>query len=251
MRVKKAIATSLIVNFLGLNLAIAAEKPLPPLPGAEVNIHNHQTAPLATAQEDPNEIEGPIVQPESRYLKSGYDLTVELISELDSRTSRVGQVIGTKLLLPIDLNGKIVIPEGSIVVGEIKKLSKANNAGKNASMTVHFNHIEMANGYKIPISGRIKTVENDGVLTGGNYKKQLQKSLAMGATTTAGGALTGLGLGLLSSAAAIGSVVGLIIGGALGFGWLFFKKGKSINIPKNTKLLVNLEYDVAITGIGL
>lgn len=248
---KKFVSTSLIINFLSLNLAMATEKPLPPLPAVTPRVGQIEQIEPIKSTPIKNGKDSVMVQPESRYLKSGQDLTVELIDTIDSRTLKPGQIISAKLLLPVDLNGKIVIPEGALIKGKVMKLERATNAGKNASTYIHFDHIEVGSGYKIPISGKIKTLDNTGILSGGNYRKQLEKALAMGTTTTAGGVLAGLGVGLLSSAVAVGSFVGLIVGGVLGFGWLFLKKGKPVNVPAGTNLLVNLEYDVAIKNIGL
>lgn len=242
---KKIIATSLVINFLGLNLSLAADKPLPMLPNVAPEIEQLTDTPIKNGEKSV------MVQPDSRYLKAGEDLTVEILENINSASARPGDIITAKLLLPVDLNGKIVIPEGSLVIGKITQLQKITSTGKDAKIKIHFKEIRVGRNYRIPISGIIKTVDNTGILTGGNYKKQLQESIAMGATTTAGGAIAGLGLGLLSSAAAVGSCVGLVVGGVLGFGWLFFKQGKPIQVPAGTNLLVNLEYDVAITDIGL
>ncbi len=160
---------------------------------------------------------------------------------INSQRNKVGETFSTALSHPISVDGNIIIPAGSEVIGQITYTEDSRRAGKNAKMEIKFTHIRLPNGPRIPIVGKIMTQDNTGVLKGGTVKNQLVSGVKQEAIATAGGALIGTGIGAIAGSAGAGMAVGATGGGVLGLGWLIWRKGKPVKIDSGTKMVVVLE----------
>ncbi len=166
---------------------------------------------------------------------------------INSYTNKVGEKIIAKIAEPITVNGQIIIPPGSEIIGQITYIENSGRIGKNGVMEVKFTGIELPYSHRIPVMGKILTIDNTGILKGGSVKKQLARTVSTGAVTTAGGTLAGLGIGsVVGGAAATGAAVGTAIGGVLGIVFMFARKGKEVVIPRGTKLNIVLEHPVTV-----
>ncbi len=166
---------------------------------------------------------------------------------INSYTSKVGEKIIAKIAEPIAVNGQIIIPPGSEIIGQITYIENSGRVGKNGVMEVKFTSVELPYSHRIPVMGKILTVDNTGILKGGSIKKQLVTTVSTGAVTTASGTLAGLGIGsVIGGAAGAGAAVGTAIGGVLGIAFMFARKGKEVIIPRGTKLNVILEQPVTV-----
>ncbi len=188
---------------------------------------------------------------ENASIKAGENFAVELMDEIDSQSASVGDEITAKLLFPIEIDNQVIIPEGSIVKGKIKTLKHAGGWYKNAQAEVEFYQIECQDNYKLPIIAKIKTKDNSGVLIGGEGVERFGKVFSSLSVLSLGGALAGLGIGLMGSYALVGAAIGFSCGVFAGSGWLFFQKGKPVNIPAGTKLIITLQNDVAVNGFDI
>lgn len=189
--------------------------------------------------------------PKNTSIKAGENFAVELIDDINSQNALPGDEISAKLLFPIEIENQVIIPEGSIVKGEIKTLKKAGGWYKNAQAEIEFTQIECRDNYKLPIIAKIKTKDDSGMLMGASGASRFGKVFSALATVSLGGALAGFGIGLMSSYALVGAAIGFVCGTAIASTGLFFKKGKSINIPAGTKLIITLENDVAVDGFDI
>lgn len=160
---------------------------------------------------------------------------------ISTQRSRVGEVFTATLNHPISVDGNIIVPAGSEVVGQITYIEDSGRVGKNAKMEIKFTSIKPPYSSKIPITGKVLTQDNTGVLKGGTLKDQLVKGIKTEAIAAGGGTLIGTGIGAIAGSVGTGAAVGAAGGGILGLGWIFWRKGKEVKIPIGTKMVIVLE----------
>ena len=178
----------------------------------------------------------------------GTNLRINTNATINSLSSRVGDIFTAKLVEPIYLKGRTVIPDGSEVIGQVTFVEKAGRGNKAGTMEIKFISIKPPYAFKVPIVAKLVTFDNTGILKGGSLKKQIVTSAATGAVATAGGTLAGLSLGsLIGGAAGAGAVFGTAVGGLLGIGYIIGKKGKEVVIPRGTDMTIVLEQPLSIS----
>lgn len=238
--IKKIVAITILTSFLSLNSCLAAI----PLQYSD-NVEAQLEEILGDAQTQ-NE-----TSTEYNYLKAGESFAIELLDDICSQGSEQDEKITARLIFPLELNGQIIAPEGSVLTGKIIKLHQAGGWYKSAVADIEFQEIDCGNNYKLPILAKIKTKDGSGLLKGAAGKERFGKVFSAIFATSLGGALAGLGIGLMSSSALVGAVAGITCGAIICSGWLFFQKGKPINIPAGTKLVITLKNDISVDGFEI
>ncbi|OGH99840.1 MAG: hypothetical protein A2039_04515 [Candidatus Melainabacteria bacterium GWA2_34_9] len=167
-------------------------------------------------------------------------------SEITTKKNHVGEIFTATLNQPISMGSDIVVPAGSEVFGQVTYSEDAGRVGRNAIMEIKFTSVKPPYGHKIPMMGKIVTKDNTGVLRGGSLKQQLVKNVSSVAVTTVGGLAVGTGIGAIASEAGIGAAVGSITGGVVGLGYIIIRKGREVNMPIGTKMVIILEQPLTV-----
>jgi hypothetical protein len=139
---------------------------------------------------------------ERRDLPEGTSVTVRLTDSVESGTASVGQDVSGVVASSVSADGRVVIPDGSRVKGEVAEVRSAKRFGGQAMIAVEFREIEVAGGADVPVSGRIEAYG----------KKQTGKDTATIAGSAAGGAILGE---ILDDKPVEGAIVGGGIGTAV------------------------------------
>lgn len=240
---KKLIGMTLIVSFLGLDVCFANS--YPQQYGNNIEAKLEQAFEQQSQNADSDEAE------EYSYLRAGQNLAIELTEEIDSDKALIGDNINARLIFPLEIDNKIIAPEGSSVSGKIIQLEKSGMWYQNAKVQIVFEEIDCGEDFKLPIEAIIKTKDNSGILFGGNASEQIKGIISLLSVTSIGGVLIGLGFGLLTPYVLVGCVVGGVVGFSLGLLWSLFHKGEPVHIPSGTKLVITLENDVAVSGFEI
>lgn len=239
--IRKLTAIILIASFFGTNICFAETYPLQYSNDIESQLEQLLGNPQCQTEETFD----------NATLKAGENFAVELIDGIDSQNDMPGDEVSAKLLFPIEVDNQVIIPEGSIVKGKIKTIKQSGGWYKNATMEVEFTQIECQDNYKLPIVASIKTKDNSGKLLGASGAERFGKVFSALSSVSLGSALAGFGIGLMGSYALAGAAVGFVLGGIIASGWLFFQKGKPVNIPSGTRIIITLKNDVAIDGFNI
>ena len=142
-------------------------------------------------------------------------LKVKLLSTLNTRTSRSGDVVAFQVNDDCYVDGSLIIAKGANGTGKIKKVEEAKNFGRDAQMEISFDTVEGIDGSIInTVLGEKAKLEN--------------KSLA-----TAAGA----------------SVAGMVLLGPIGIVGGAFVHGKDVNIPAGTETYIQTKEETNIYGI--
>ena len=245
------ILTSLIgIQFSGIQAAFAQNYDIvPPAIDPNDDLFNPNIDGLPAIKVNP----APNVNPNQTLQGSISTVPVGAAFELATSTTvgtsinEIGDIFTATLTTPVVVNGNLVIPAGSVAIGQITYIENAGRLGKNGIMDIKFTHLKLTNGPKVPISGKIITVDNSGVLKGGSLKKQIVTTVATGAVTTGAGTLAGLTIGGIAGGVGTGAVIGTAGGGFIGLGYIIGRKGKEVTLPAATKLNVVLEQPLTIS----
>ena len=193
-----AVALGLIVLF-----GTGCSKPNP-TPAASSTQQDQPTAAASTQPDQPGAQSGNAnaSAQESRVpvtVPAGKVLTVRLSSDLGSKISQAGQSFGGSLAKPVEVDGRVVIPAGAKVEGEVVDAKPLGRFAGGALLQLRLNSVRV-NGAQMPVETALftQTLKGKGKRTG----------------TMIGG---GAGLGALIGGLA-GGGKGALIGAAAGAG---------------------------------
>ena len=165
----------------------------------------------------------------------GTKVHVTLSTTIDSETSQAGDPISATTTTPVLAGGRIAIPEGSIIRGEVTDVVPAKKglkiSEKGGAVALSFSKVTTPQGYSTPISASLVSAASS---TG--------KTAGIIGGSAAGGALLGKILGGSTKDAAVGAVVG----GGIGTGIAAGTKGKKLVIPAGSDLVITLDQPLTI-----
>lgn len=176
---------------------------------------------------------------------AGTVLMVRLETTLATFSNRVGDPFQGKIVQPIVLNGKTLIPAGATVEGRVTKVSEPRRISGKPSLGILPEAVIMPTGERYFLDATLTDtnipgtdVSSEGQFKGTGHDRRDQLEVGGGA---AGGMLIG---GL------IGGGPGVLIGGAVGatsttVHWL--AKHRSATLPAGTQLTLELNRPLTMT----
>jgi hypothetical protein len=161
-------------------------------------------------------------------IPSGTELDVRLTNALNSGTVQVEDRFEGTTLVDLNINGRPIIPAGSVMRGVVTAVDPASRTNRTAKMTVSFDQVTV-NGRAYPIRGTVtQAIEGEGI-------KGETGRIATGAGV---GAVLG---GILGGVK--GAILGTVIGGG---GTIAATEGKQVELPQGSVLRVRLDSPVSI-----
>lgn len=178
---------------------------------------------------------------------AGTPLKVKLETTLSTFSNKEGDPFTGKVMDPVVLGGKTVIPAGATVQGRVTKVSEPRRIAGKPTIGLFPETLVLPNGEHFMLNapvvdtnlGHGTDVNEEGQFKGSGHDKSTLVEVGAG---TGGGMLMG---GL------IGGGPGVLIGGAVGAGatvthWLV--KHRSAVLPSGTELTLELSRPLALTG---
>jgi len=97
-----------------------------------------------------------------RQVPAGTPLHIRLTTTVGSYASKVGTPVSALLIAPVMLDGKIVLPVGSIVSGRVKMVARVGFGIRHetAALGLEFNQVTPPHGALIPVSAQVEEVDN-------------------------------------------------------------------------------------------
>ncbi|MGC2694218.1 MAG: hypothetical protein WA738_00350 [Candidatus Angelobacter sp.] len=183
---------------------------------------------------------------------AGTELHATLDTPLSTKTSKPGDRFTATVADPVRTSdGTVVIPAGARIEGEVaeadegKTLAALRGKGK---LSLRFRDIVLPAGQTLPLTATLISV-ND---TNGKNTKRADEEGQVQSGTRTRDAAKGVGIG-----AGIGTVAGLVFGGPLkglaigalaGGGYVLATKGKEVNLPAQTGMVIRLDQPVSASG---
>ena len=159
---------------------------------------------------------------------SGTEMDVRLANTLNSGTAQVEDRFEGTTLVDLNINGRTVIPAGSVMRGVVTSVDPATRTNRTAKMTVSFDQVTV-NGRAYAIRGTVtQAIQGEGI---------------KGET---GKIVTGAGVGAVLGGI-LGGVKGAILGTVIGGGGITAAtEGKEVEVPQGSVLRVRLDSPVSI-----
>jgi len=183
---------------------------------------------------------------------AGTEIRATLDTPLSTKTSKPGDRFTATIADQVrGNNGAVVIPSGARVEGEVaeadegKALAALRGKGK---LSLRFRDVVLPNGQTIPLTATLvsvndtngkntKKADEEGQVQSGTRNKDVAKDVGIGAGV---GTVAGLIFG--------GPLKGLAIGALAGGGYVLATKGKDVNLPAQTGMVIRLDQPVSASG---
>ena len=205
-------------------------------------------APAEAQSDQPALSARPEAPARERDIPLGTEIRAALDTPLSSRISRVGDRFTATVVQPIRAaDGEVVVPAGSIIEGEVVELERGRVLpalrGKG-HLDLRFRDFLLANGEAIPVSATLVSVhstkgapkvDEEGQVKAGTSGKDVAKDVGIGSGV---GTIAGLIFG--------GPLRGLAIGAIVGGGYVLGAKGKDVELPSRTGLVLRVERDLPV-----
>jgi type IV secretory pathway VirB10-like protein len=219
----------------------AAPQPRPePEPREEVETEDVRPAPEAEPEPDRAPEPEPISEereepgPEPVTVETGTVLSVELLETLSSENTEVGETFRARVSGDVRQDGRVVIPAGSEVVGEVTEVVPLRKVGGRAKLGIRFTDLVLPSGTSVPIDASF--VEQG--------KSETGRDAATIGGAAAGGAI--LGRVLNKGDRSKGAVIGAILGAAVGTAVASRTPGEEVHLFEGSVVDLKLDRPVEI-----
>jgi hypothetical protein len=225
----------------GLVLSLSASAPLAVL-----------SADTPTEGGEPPTLHGTVIQTECnrpqsptvntgdvRVVAPGTALDLVLSTEIAAGETVEGDEFFGKISKDVLVDGRVVIPRGTVVHGVLSFLEESKRAGRNGYINTRFDFLVTPDGRKVPIEGNSTTRDSKG--------KAAAKVVGRAAGYTAIGGVVGTVMvlqygGLAAAVASHGTALagGAAVGGTAGLTIAMLTKGKSVMLQPGAEMHVIL-----------
>jgi len=174
-----------------------------------------------------------------RVVAPGTELDLYLTTEIEAGETVEGDEFFGKISKDVMVDGRVVIPRGTVAHGVLSTLEGPKRAGRNGYINTIFDYLITPDGREVPIEGNSTTRDSKG--------KAAAKVVGRAAGYTAVGGVVGTLIalqvgGLEGAAASHGATLagGAAIGGATGLTIAMLMKGKSVMLQPGSEMHVKL-----------
>jgi type IV secretion system protein VirB10 len=207
-----------------------------------------ETAPA----KDPAQESQKDAKPDTKaYLvEPGTHVPLSLINSVSTKNSVPGDPVYFETVFPILVDGRIVIPPGSWVMGTITQVQRPGRMKGRGEFHLRFDSLTLPNGttrdFRARVSGLDGRASEELDRKEGSIKSEGNKSgdTRTVAETAAAGASVGALAGSASGAAAMGAGIGAAAGAAAGLIGVLVTRGPDAVLAKGTTLEMVLDRQV-------
>jgi hypothetical protein len=265
----KRLAALTLPLFAGLILvgSIAAQDgPMPPAPPVQPKAQKPADQPTSSAQPstDPNAGvpgdtaaspaspttgsaavaappagEAAVVKPAAAVARitvpAGTHIPLVLHNAVSTRSARPGDPVYFETLFPVMIDGKVVIPAGSYISGEITESKRPGRVKGRGELMMKLTTLILPNAYMVNLNavpGNVGTGGNETTDNEGKIIADSNKGSDIGtiAKTTAAGA----GIGGLATQSGKGVGIGAGVGAAVGLAAVLLTRGPDAELPRGS-----------------
>lgn len=182
---------------------------------------------------------------------TGTHLPLVLHNALSTRNTKPGDPVYFETTFPVLVDGKVVIPAGSYVSGEVTQAKRAGKVKGKAQLAIRLTTMILPNAYEVNLaampsnvgSGGGETTNNEGTISGDSDKASDAGTVIR--TTEAG---TGIGAGVGAASGHIGEGLGIgaAAGAAAGLAAVLLTRGPDAELPRGTTLDAILDRPIVL-----
>jgi hypothetical protein len=166
---------------------------------------------------------------------SGTHIPLVLHNAISTRSARPGDPVYFETLFPVMVDGRVAIPAGSYVSGEITESKRAGRVKGRAEISLKLTTMILPNAYMVNLNaqpsnagtGGGETVNKEGTVVGDSDK-------ASDAGTVVKSTAAGAGIGAIAARSGEGAGIGAGIGAAAGLAAVLLSRGPEAELPRGS-----------------
>src|SRR5277367_6871397 len=173
----------------------------------------------------------PTTKPEMIEVPGGTHIPLVLHNAISTRSARPGDPVYFETLFPVMIDGRVVIPAGSYMSGEVTEAKRPGKVKGRGELMIRLKTLILPNAYMVDLNavpsnagtGGNETTNNEGKIIGDSNKSG---DIGTVAKTTGAGA----GIGAIARGAR-GAGIGAGIGAAVGLTAVLLTRGPEAELP--------------------
>lgn len=188
---------------------------------------------------------------------TGTKVPLSLINSISTRHSAEGDSVYLETAFPVVVNGRVVIPVGSYVMGTVTQIKKPGRVKGRGELYIRFDSLTLPNGVTRDFRARMGGMDAsaDGKLDRGEGKVTSESNKGGDARTVAETAAAGASLGGIAGSVAghagMGLGVGAAAGAAAGLIGVLATRGPDAILPRGATVEMVLDRPVSFTEADL
>ncbi len=257
------VSGTVVLSFLALAGTVFAQQdgPLPPAPPAQPPAQN-APAQNPPSVPQPTQTSGSAATPAAEPVSpapvaasanakievpGGTHIPLVLHNAISTRSARPGDPVYFETLFPIMIDGKVVIPAGSYVSGEVSESKRPGRVKGRGELMIRLKSLILPNAYMVNLNavpsnagtGGNETTDNEGKIVGDSNKGG---DIGTVAKTTAAGA----GIGAIAGRGAAGAGIGAGVGAAAGLLAVLLTRGPEAELPRGSTVEAVLDRAIVL-----
>jgi hypothetical protein len=180
-------------------------------------------------------------------LPSGTHIPLVLHNAISTRSAQPGDPVYFETSFPVMLDGKIMVPAGSWVSGEVTEAKRPGRVKGRAEIMIRLTTLILPNAYVVSLvaspsnagTGGNETTNREGKVVGDSDKGSDAGTVMK---TTAAGA----GIGAIAGQGARGAGIGGGVGAAAGLATVLLTRGPEAELPRGTTLDAVLDHSIML-----
>jgi type IV secretion system protein VirB10 len=190
------------------------------------------------------------VVPEEYVIESGTRILLRVVNSVDTKHTAPGDKVYLSTVVPVFINRRLIIPQGSSVIGTVTESKDAGRVKGRSALTVRFDSLTLPNGVTRDLRSRPSSADGRGDLdrAEGRIKGEGNKSgdaRKVGTTTAAGATIGGIAAG------GAGAGIGAAAGAVAGLAGVFGSRGPQVALPAGSTMELTLDRDLHFTPSDL
>ncbi len=211
----------------------------------------------ASAQENLKQRDGSGVPDGIVRVEAGTHILLSMINSVSTKQAAVGDRIYLETAFPVMADNRIVIPQGSWVIGTVTEVKRPGRVKGRGSLQVRFDSLTLPNGVNKsfhsdlgaidPRSDETLERENSKVKSGGNKRGDTVGVVG----STAAGTVIGSGIGAAAGHAGAGAGIGAAGGAAAGLLGVLTTRGPEAVLTKGSTVEMVLDRTITFNQSDL
>lgn len=184
----------------------------------------------------------------SFLVAAGTPVPLSLMNSISSKNSAVGDQVYLRTTVPVAVDGRIVIPVGTYVVGTVTKSVRPGKVKGKGEIALRFDRLLFDDGRTVDLAGRFGAMDGDnpGTMDRKEGKVTSDSSAGRDAMIVGGSAAGGTMMGRWIGDSGRGAGIGAGAGAAAGLTAVLLTRGPDATLRKGASVEMVLNRDLRI-----
>src|SRR5712692_3491876 len=172
-------------------------------------------------------------------------ISVQINGTLRSRTARVGDKFTATVTVPVYVNGRTVIPAGSIVEGRVTQVTPAKRMNRSGTIGIDFDALVFPDGSTVNLVASLTSADPETRRRIDDESRVSGRRNERAAVFIGGGGAIGAVLGAITGGGK-GAVLGGVAGAGAGVAGILLSKGEEAQVPSGTPFGVQIKQALVV-----